>query len=67
MNHLNPTRPDRGEALNLLTDRLRALPADEHAAYMVLMLGILARNAPDVLTFLLDRADAALEAAEVSA
>jgi hypothetical protein len=57
------TRPDRGEALSRLTDRLQSLPADEHAAYMTLMLAILAKNAPDVLTFLLDRADAALDAA----
>lgn len=51
------TRPDRGEALDRLNDRVKALPVDDRAPYLLLCLALLASAAPDVLTFLMDRAD----------
>lgn len=61
------TRPDRGEALTRLTEKVQTLPADEVAPYLLLCFAILARTAPDVMTFLMDRADAKLDSPGVSA
>jgi len=44
-------------ALNRLIAKSASLPDDERAAYMVLCLAILANHAPEVLHFILDRAD----------
>ncbi|WP_325598662.1 hypothetical protein [Nocardioides sp.] len=55
------TRPDRGEAMDRLTRTVQALPEDEQAPYLLLALAFLASHAPDVLAFLLDRADAVVE------
>jgi hypothetical protein len=61
------TRPDRGEALERLTTKVQALPEDEVTPYLLLCMAILARNASDVVTFLMDRADARLDDAEAVA
>lgn len=53
------TRPDRGEAMERLISTVQGLPEEEQAPYLLLVLAFLAQHAPDVLTFLLDRADAA--------
>lgn len=55
------TRPDRGEALERLSAKVAATPQDEVASYLLLCMAILAHNAPDVVTFLMDRADARLD------
>lgn len=52
---------DQRQALDRLGNKLAAMPGEDHAAYMFLALSILGQNAPDVLTFLLDRADAKLD------
>lgn len=52
------TRPDRGEAMERLTTTVTELPEGERTPYLLIVLGILATNAPDVLMFLLDRSDA---------
>lgn len=52
------TRPDRGEAQERLTARVQGLPEDLQTPYLLVVCSILATNAPDVLTFLMDRADA---------
>lgn len=54
------TRPDNGEAMERLTTKLKELGHDEVGAYFLLFMAILAKNAPDVLTFLMDRADTRL-------
>jgi hypothetical protein len=53
---------DSGEALERLTKRLQSFePGDtELGMYFLVCLSILAKNAPDVLHFLLDRANEAL-------
>lgn len=53
------TRPNRGEVLDRLTTKITDLPADDVAPYLLLVVGLLAKNAPDVLDFLMDRADQA--------
>lgn len=60
----NLTRPDRGEAMERLTAKLNELEPDEVGAYFLLCMAILASNAPDVVTFLLDRADERLNEAD---
>ena len=51
------TRPDRGEAMERLVTTVAALPEEDRTPYLLLVCGYLAGSAPDVLTFLLDRAD----------
>lgn len=58
------TRPDNGEALQRLTDKLNELDHDEVGAYFLLCMAFLARNAPDVCTFIMDRADQRLAEAD---
>ena len=60
------TRPDHGEALERLTAKINELGDDELGAYLLLCMAILAKNAPDVVTFLLDRADQSLANADLS-
>ncbi len=60
------TRPDNGEALERLTAKLDELDSDEVGAYFLLCMAILAKQAPDVVTFVLDRADAALDRADAA-
>ena len=55
------TRPDRGEALTRLTEITTTLAEDEVAPYFLLCMAVLAKNAPDVAHFVMDRADASLE------
>ena len=52
---------DRQEALDRLGEKCLALPEDERAPYMLLCMAILANHAPEVMHFLLDRADERLE------
>ncbi|HXH77290.1 MAG TPA: hypothetical protein VNJ48_02185 [Nocardioides sp.] len=47
--------------MDRLTRTVQALPEDEQAPYLLLALAFLASHAPDVLAFLLDRADAVVE------
>lgn len=54
------TRPDRGEALERLTAMTREL-GEQGETYLLLCMSILAANAPDVATFIMDRADAKLD------
>jgi hypothetical protein len=58
------TRPDRGEALARLTDKMNELGPDEGGVYFMLCMASLAKNAPDVAMFIMDRVDANLEAAD---
>lgn len=60
------TRPDNGEALDRLTAKLKELDSDEVGAYFLLCMAILARNAPDVCTFIMDRADQSLADADAA-
>lgn len=55
------TRPDRGEATRRLADSIKDLDDSEAVGYLLICMGILAKNAPDVATFVQDRADEALE------
>lgn len=54
------TRPDRGEALQRLTDTLRD-PDIDQGSYFYLCMALLATNAPDVATFIMDRTDERLD------
>jgi hypothetical protein len=54
------TRPDRGEALDRVVSRVTSIPEEDRVAYLLLCMSILAHNAPDVATFIMDRADARL-------
>lgn len=58
------TRPDRGEALERLTAKLQELPDDEVGPYFLLCMAFLAKNAPDVATFVMDRVDQRLADAD---
>lgn len=58
------TRPDRGEAMERMTAKLNELDDDEVGAYFLLCMAILANNAPDVCTFIMDRADQRLADAD---
>jgi hypothetical protein len=58
------TRPDRGEAMARLTEKITELPDDEVSAYMILCMAFLAKNAPDVCTFIMDRVDTTLAKVE---
>ena len=57
------TRPDHGEALERLRGKVAELGGlnEDSAAYLLLVAGMLASNAPDVLTFLMDRVDRQIE------
>ena len=54
---------DRMEALDRLGAKAAALPEDERASYFFLCMAVLASNAPEVLHFILDRADERLDGA----
>ncbi len=60
------TRPDNGEAMERITAKLKELDQDEVGAYFLLCMAILAKNAPDVAVFVMDRADERLEDADRS-
>lgn len=57
------TRPDNGEALARVAATVTELGVDEAGAYFLLCMSVLAKNAPDVAMFIMDRADRALEEA----
>lgn len=57
---------DRAEALDRLGEKCSTLPEGERAAYLFLCMAILGNNAPEVLHFILDRADERLAEAEES-
>lgn len=52
------------EAIDRMVQKRLDLGVDDFAKYAVLVLGILGSTAPDVLTFLLDRADEKLAPTE---
>ena len=54
---------DRMEALERLGTKAASLPVEDRAAYFFLCMAVLASNAPDVMHFILDRADERLESA----
>lgn len=49
---------DAKAAIDRLAEKRRELGWEDFAAYAFLALGTLGANAPDVLTFILDQADA---------
>lgn len=55
-------RVDQRAALDRLGKKLSEMEGKDHAGYMFLVLGILGSYAPDVLQFLMDRADEKLAA-----
>lgn len=59
------TRPDNGEALERLTAKINEL-GDELPAYLILCTAFLAKNAPDVAMFIMDRVDQRLEEADAT-
>lgn len=54
------TRPDRGEAMQRLTTTLEEM-GEESEMYLLCIAGMLAKEAPDVLTFLMDQVEANLD------
>lgn len=58
------TRPDHGEAIERMTRKLEELDQDEVGPYFLLCMAVLARNAPDVATFVMDRVDDNLAATD---
>lgn len=58
------TRPDNGQAMERLTAKINDLDHDEVGAYFLLCMAVLAKSAPDVAVFIMDRADHQLASAD---